>query len=532
LIDAEIGEIGVTEEHPATWVEAEVGSEADRVTVQFADGSTDSTTPTGGVAVLAHLGDASTELGDGNQASLKVFGANGVLLASYAIGVDTSTPSPQTSPPPSTLPKAGSAQPANPTQARGLVRQALSTALSCSEPPVLESQAVTDRGAFEEIGGAGAVGLAAPDQVTVRSVVFTSAAHAVVEYQVQATTGARSPLYAAASLVDGSWLISLPSLVPGLQVAPANQDGDVAVAPGGPLFVHTGAGGVAIAVYRAASTENSTGCDESACSGAPTPSCEPTGGIVEEITTPGAIGIESEALFGADSTPVVDVGLSIVGEAEGSPATVLSVEVGAETSSVLLTLPTTTVSYTPAQGVVDTVLAGAPSHALGPSGASLTARGTSGATLGEIPLAVDAAMPPGASSLPSSLPTAQTAGGPADPASATAAIEQVIETVFNCATPPLVRSEDIEDNGLFSNAFEELYAGPSSALIGSSYATVSQVVFTGPTQADVSYTIRFHDDPGLSFPEIGTVLLIAGSWKVSYATLCSAVALGGVSCGT
>ena len=531
LVDVEIGEFGVIEQRPATWVEAQVGAQADEVLVQFADGATDSAAPAKGVAVLAHDGDASTTLGDGSQAFLEVLGAGGTLLAKYSLGVGSPPASSSESPPP-TFPGAGASQPSSPGTARKAVGQALSKALSCSEPPVTQAQSVYGGGAYEELGGAGSSGLTTGDRIGVDSVVFTSGTRAVVRYQVDSPGVPASPaLYADATLVRGAWLLSLGSVAPGLQIAPANQDGDVAVAPGGPLFVHTGAGGVAVAVYRAVSANGSgSGCGGMSCTGNPTPECVPTGGVVEEITTPGAVGIQSGPLFGKYSSALIGVGLSIVGEAEGAPATVVNVEVGPTVTTVNLTALGKTQSFTPVGGVVDVVLSGAPTTAIGPSGGSIAALGASGATLGSVPLAVDASEPAPASSLPTTLPAPGTP--PPDPAAATAAIEQVFETVFSCANTPLVRSGDIQDNGMFANPLEQLYLGPYTELVESVYATVNQVVFVDPTLADVSYTIRFHDDPSLTFDMIGTSVAIDGAWRVSYATLCAAVQLGAVSCSS
>jgi hypothetical protein len=121
---------------------------------------------------------------------------------------------------------------------------------------------------------------------------------------------------------------------------------------------------------------------------------------------------------------------------------------------------------------------------------------------------------------------------PTDPAAATAAIDGVFTAVFQCADTPLLRSQDIQDNGMFANPVEQLYQGPYTSLVESVYATVNQVVFVDPTLADVSYTISFHNDPTLNFTMLGTAVVVDGEWRVSYATLCAAVSLGGVSCST
>ncbi len=391
LIDVEIGEFGVTEQRPATWVEAQVGPQATEVLVRFADGAVDKDSPSKGVAVLAHVGAASATLGDGTSAYLEVLGAGGRVLAKYSIGVGA--PSSGSSPggtqpvplPVSAAPSAS--QPVSPGTARSAVGRALETALSCSEPPVAQAQAVYGGGAYEELGGAGSAGLATGDRVAVRGVVFRSPTSAVLSYSVESPGVTAAPtLYADATLVHAAWLLSLGSVAPGLQVAPANQDGDVAVAPGGPLFVHTGAGGVAIAVYRAASsptTGSSSGCDGQTCAGTPDAECAETGGTVEEVTTPGAVGIESGPLFANYRTSLISIGLTIVGEPEGAPATVVGAEVGPAVAAVDLTVRGHMRAFTPVDGVVDAVLSGAPSVAIGSKDASLVAVDASGASLGE-----------------------------------------------------------------------------------------------------------------------------------------------------
>ncbi len=203
---------------------------------------------------------------------------------------------------------------------------------------------------------------------------------------------------------------------------------------------------------------------------------------------------------------------------------------GPAVETVNLTSDGQTKSLTPVTGVVDEVLSGTPSDAIGPSGGSLDVLDRSGAILESIPLAVDASEPAPASSLPTTLPPPGTP--PPDPAAATQAIDQVFETVFSCANSPLVRAGDIQDNGMFANPLEQLYVGPYTNLVESVYATVNQVVFVDPTLADVSYTIRFHDDPTLTFDMIGTAIAVDSHWRVSYATLCAAVQLGGVSCSS
>jgi hypothetical protein len=228
---------------------------------------------------------------------------------------------------------------------------------------------------------------------------------------------------------------------------------------------------------------------------------------------------------------LIDVDMNIVGEAEGSPATIIDVEVGASVTTVSVKVRGTTESFDPVDGMVEMVVAGSPAVAVGPSGGGISVLDESGKTLAFIPLGVDASEPAPASTLPSTLP-APSGSEPADPTAAIAAIDQVFETVFSCGSAPIVKSGDIQDNGMFSNPMEELFLGPYTSYVETVYATVNQVVFTSPTVADVSYTIRFHNNTTMSFDMVGTAVLVDGAWRVSYATLCAAVQLGGVSCST
>ena len=104
--------------------------------------------------------------------------------------------------------------------------------------------------------------------------------------------------------------------------------------------------------------------------------------------------------------------------------------------------------------------------------------------------------------------------------------------MFDCATPPIERVQQIQDGSLVAGALEQLDTGPYEALASSSYVDVNQVVFESPTLADVAYTLRFHSDAGLTFPMVGQAVVVAGSWRVSYATICAAVQLGLGNCQT
>ena len=294
LVDVQIGEIGSAEGAPATWVLAQVGTAATTVEVEFADGSVDrAAVGSSGVAVLGHKGAPADALGNGAVATIDVLDANGTVLAGYGLGTESSVPNGGTGP--SRLPSPGAVQPADPGAATAAVTRAVMTALGCTASPLQRLQVVAGGDPIETLPS-----FAGSATVNVERVVFTSATSAVVQYELDAGIGDETgqasegsgPLYAAATLTGGSWQLSLASVAPGIQVTPANQVGNVTVAPGGPLFVHSWPGGTAVAVYKAlpgSSSASGYGTGEAACL--------PAGGVVEEITTPGAVGVLSAASF-------------------------------------------------------------------------------------------------------------------------------------------------------------------------------------------------------------------------------------------
>ncbi len=524
LVDVQVGEIGNAEGAPATWVLAQVGSAAATVEVQFADGTVDhAAVPPSGVVVLSHKGAPADALGSGPQAAINVLGADGALLAAYGLGTESSVPTGGQGP--TALPAPGAVQPADPAAASAAVTRAVATALGCKASPVQRLQYVSGGDVLETVPS-----FEGSATVSVDKVVFTSATAAVVEYQLNSGQEgqATGPLYAAATLTGSGWQLSLASVAPEIQVTPANQVGNVTVAPDGPLFVKQWPGGIAVAVYNAlpGSQQSSAGY------GVGEPACTPAGGVVEEVTTPHAVAVLTSALFPNYATPLIGAAVSTVGSAEGSPATVVDVESGPQVTSVSVTGSAGTVQESPTHGEAVIVLAGTPSSTLDAAGSQLQVSDASGTALATVSLQVDATAPSGPSTLPSALPAAGQGTAPADAQAATQAITQAFEAVFDCTTPPIQRVEQIQDGSLVAGALEQIDTGPYEALASSTYVDVNQVVFEGPTLADVSYVLRFHSDAGLTFPMIGQAVVVAGDWRVSYGTICAAVQLGLGNCQT
>ena len=448
LVDVQIGEIGNAEGSPATWVLAQVGAGAATVDVQFADGTVDQAgVPSSGVVVLAHRGAPTSVLGTASAAAIEVLAGDGKVLAAYGLGVDASPSTAGAAP--TALPAPGQRQPADPAAATAAVTQAVETALGCGASPLVRSQAVAGGGALESV-----VMPSAAAVVQVDRVVFTSATAAVVQYDLRSSSGDHDsgPLFCAASYSGTAWLSSLASVAPGIQVEPADQVGNVTVAPGGPLLVQRWPGGTAVAVYKAL-----PGSQSAPGYGAGEAVCTPSGGVVDEVTTPGAVGVVTAPLFPAYGSPLIGAAVSSVGSAEASPATVVGVEVGPQVSTVAVTGSAGTIEERPVDGEAVIVLAGDPSTALGVAGSQLQVGDAGGAMLGSVSLQVDTTAPAGPSSLPTALPPP--GPGPADPQAATQEIDQAFADVFECSTAPMSRVEQIQDGSLVEGALEQVDTG-------------------------------------------------------------------------
>ncbi|MEU9235912.1 hypothetical protein [Streptomyces subrutilus] len=113
--------------------------------------------------------------------------------------------------------------------------------------------------------------------------------------------------------------------------------------------------------------------------------------------------------------------------------------------------------------------------------------------------------------------------GPADPA---AAEEQIGKnwTAFFDSEVPVERKAELLENGDFLEPLLSGLAGRTDAAETS--AEVTDVVFTAPTEAQVTYDLLLGGIPVM--PETkGTAVLEDGVWKVSAKTLCALVERSG-----
>ncbi|WP_194927673.1 hypothetical protein [Catenulispora pinisilvae] len=138
--------------------------------------------------------------------------------------------------------------------------------------------------------------------------------------------------------------------------------------------------------------------------------------------------------------------------------------------------------------------------------------------------------PPSTSSTPSTTgststsPTGTaTAGGPADSTAAEAQIKQNWQAFFNPNTTIADKAKYLENGGALGPLLQGFAADPRVKQVS---AVVSNVAFTSPTTATVTYSLSLQGtvvEPNAT----GKAVLQDGTWKVADATLCGLVALTG-----
>ncbi|MFJ9077191.1 hypothetical protein ACIRO3_18415 [Streptomyces sp. NPDC102278] len=119
--------------------------------------------------------------------------------------------------------------------------------------------------------------------------------------------------------------------------------------------------------------------------------------------------------------------------------------------------------------------------------------------------------------------TATRAEGPADPSAAKALIEKNWAAFFDPSVS-VDRKVELLQNGGPLKPLLAAVAGDSRAAAVSS--EVTEVAFTSPTGAEVTYDLLVSGFPVLSDTKGGAVLE-DGVWKVSLTSLCALVELGG-----
>ncbi|MGP3685054.1 hypothetical protein ACTVZO_10135 [Streptomyces sp. IBSNAI002] len=121
------------------------------------------------------------------------------------------------------------------------------------------------------------------------------------------------------------------------------------------------------------------------------------------------------------------------------------------------------------------------------------------------------------------VPGAPAVDGPADPAKAKAEVEKNWTAFFDSKVSVEEKAKVLE-NGEFLEPLLGGFAGNTDASVSS--AKVTDVAFTSPTEADVTYDLQVGGFPVLPGSK-GTAILEDGVWKVSTKTLCALIELSG-----
>ncbi|MGG8407710.1 hypothetical protein ACM614_14360, partial [Streptomyces sp. 12297] len=115
------------------------------------------------------------------------------------------------------------------------------------------------------------------------------------------------------------------------------------------------------------------------------------------------------------------------------------------------------------------------------------------------------------------------APGPADPAAAKAEIEKNWTTFFDPKASTAEKTRVLEDGDTVRPLLEGFATDPNAA---TSSARVTDVTFTSPTDARVTYDLLVGGAPALPAAK-GTAVFQDQVWKVSLKTLCALVRLSG-----
>jgi hypothetical protein len=118
---------------------------------------------------------------------------------------------------------------------------------------------------------------------------------------------------------------------------------------------------------------------------------------------------------------------------------------------------------------------------------------------------------------------------PSDPGLSEQAVREAYTLVYDSATPGTTKGDLIDDPHGLDLAVGS--ATPTAAeTISTTRATVSEVSFDRPDHAWVRYDLTGPSVPGGRYGSIGEAVRVAGTWKVSRASICRDLGLTGVSC--
>ncbi|MCX4802482.1 hypothetical protein OG594_12585 [Streptomyces sp. NBC_01214] len=152
---------------------------------------------------------------------------------------------------------------------------------------------------------------------------------------------------------------------------------------------------------------------------------------------------------------------------------------------------------------------------------------TAAAVLLALPAAVGWSSPAGAAGVPgppfAAVLLLPAVDGPADPEAAKAQIEKNWTAFFDPKTPTDEKAELLQHGDLLKVLLDGFSAGAEAAKTS---VKVTDVTFTSPTGAEVTYDLKVGDETVLPDSK-GTVVFEDGVWKVSLKTLCALVELSG-----
>ena len=268
----------------------------------------------------------------------------------------------------------------------------------------------------------------------------------------------------------------------------------------------------------------------------PPPSGCPPSLLQVDLTAASAVQVARAQLPGPGAPLLGVLGAGEFGTVEGSPTLYVLAAVGGGVADVRATFSATDVDeMAPVDGVV--VLAhaapgspGSPAttvrlDAVGPDGSTLATTKAEPGSPTAVATVATVNCPAPSPALP---PPGQQ---PADPTAARAAIAKAYAVLdANAAGNTDAQLAYIQDGASILSALDE--AGRRNN-VSTQYPKVAwvvrAVVFTSPTRASVGYDIT-NADQVLLGGQIGEAVLDAGTWKVTRATVCAVLALGGTTC--
>jgi hypothetical protein len=225
--------LGGNDGNPQWVIVAQAPPDVTNVSVSFADGSTDSVVPQGGMAVLTASGEPSTPVDEGDYTYWMdptpnfqvVFedGGEPVTIDSGGIGswddpdfIESCTP------PPPALPEAGE-QPADPAAAAADIRTSMTSLYGALDEGADRSALIDDptgvAEAREQVQTGGYAADAASAIATIDELVFTAPDEAWFRYSIDTDGNDFRNRYGMAVVVDGLWKITRSTVCQDLALA-------------------------------------------------------------------------------------------------------------------------------------------------------------------------------------------------------------------------------------------------------------------------------------------------------------------------